>query len=214
MIQEELTMIAFSPQEEFLSNFVGKIRCLTMSQANTIMHKYFSCSKGQTYVMLKELASRQHITISSDQKYIMAGGSKSSQTEKLDKASIACLYYAIDQIDNIEDLEMMYKPSNGATFSYVHNEDLYQLMYLTADTLSKIYLLQNQYIDIKKDIEKKDIKNAFYFTTVFVFEATENENEILEKLERMNIVMPHILVFMKTKDLSETPQYESYSISQ
>lgn len=204
-------MITFSKQEEFLSNFIGKMKCLSMSQVHLIMNKYFNCSKGQVNIMLKELSSRQHLTVSEDEKFVLAGGAKSSQREKMDRENIICLYYALDQITDLNELEMMYKPSNGATFSYIADNELYQILYLTSNTLSKILILQSQYIDIKREVTKEEIDDSFAFKTVFVFGPSEDEKEVLEELEKLDIVMPHILVFMKTKDISEKPQYVSYS---
>ena len=202
-----------SEAEVFFNTTIRKFECMTVSQAMSIMKKYMNCSFSQTNIILSQLAARENLMIKED-KYIIAGGKRDGAKIRINRGLVHCLYYAIDQIETTDEFEMMYQPLNGATLAYVSGNRMYQLLYLTSDTLMKAAILQNQYNDSIKKLNKHASKEDFTYTTCFVFGPKESEENVLTKLDSLDISMPHKIIFVKTKNLTDKPQYHIYQPSE
>lgn len=206
-----MAIILSSIEQEFIA-LMSRIECITVEQAEYIIHNVLKCTENQTKKVLEYLVSRTYVSFSEDKTYIMIGNKHNKNAGKINRDVIKAMYYYLDNIQNADDLRFLCKPQSGqACIIYTKEQRLYEIVPISLESLYKISMVQQKYQEFTKSLDKNKIDaSEFMPITVFIFNANDNESSILEKMEALNIDMPHILVIPQSDNIEKWMEYEEY----
>lgn len=196
--------MGLSIEEKTIFDIIHNLGCISRTQAIYILKEYMNCSPKQADVILKSLRNRNYIFYVQDNNYIICGGGNSNFKDKLNKGVIAGVYICLDLIDSLEGISFAIHPNSGADLVFIADNKCYQTMYVTLNSVAKIKIMEQKY---KQEALAHNKVNDM---TIFIFEAAEDADEVLEKIGELNLQMPHEIVLLKSLDLAKTPEYDCY----
>lgn len=201
----------FSNAEKIFIEVLKNLECISMVQASTILKKCCDCSTGQTTKIIYELAARDYLHITDDGMYILAGGKNGKFSSALNRNTITGLYIVLDVMTEKDNISWVRKDSSGADIKFVMSNVICRLACITADDIYKIQMMQEDYERRMAGLKGSSAENTVKEMAYFVFPKSVSEDSIFEKLEGMNLTIPHSLIFLKDDYLDRKPNYVTYS---
>ena len=212
MLNVELSDI----ERDFLG-VLDELGCMSRYEAELILHRYFNCSEGQRYKIFRHLTREYYIDITSDEKYIVSGSRKKNNASKVSKATIIALHIALDQIqkdkESFDAVRYIYKKQGGAV-GFMSNGRLYKVYTLSTDTIYNIRIIEDKYREKDKKLNNDKYAKGLTFdeVSIFAFAEPSKADEILEKIEELELTIPHRIVITHSTDCSGAISYDNYEI--
>ena len=210
--------VALSDIEKEFLGIVNELGCMSRYEAELILHRYFNCSEGQRYKILRHLTREYYITVTSDDKYLVSGNASKNNAGKLSKATIIALHIALDQIHKDkgtfdEAVRYIYKTQGGAV-GFLSNGTLYKVYMLSVDSMYTIKIIEDKYKEKDRKLNNDKYAKGLTYNEISVFAFTESHraDEILEKIEEMELTIPHRIVITHNSDVSGPISYDNYDI--
>ena len=205
-------------EKEFLG-IVNELGCMSRYEAELILHRYFNCTEGMRYKILRHLTREYYIDVTTDEKFIVSGNRKRNNANNVSKAIVVALHVALDQIHKDKELyttsvRYIYKDPSGA-IGFISRNKLYKIYVLSPDNIYTIRIIEDMYGTKHKRLNKDKYANGLNFseTSIFVFTDIKRTDEILEKIEEMELTIPHRIVITHKADVSGAISYDNYDLS-
>lgn len=209
-----------SEKETDFIGLLNTVECMSVYEANYIMQKYMKCSDKQVMKLLNHLKRKYYLSVTSDSKYIMAGSRSRGLGEgELSRDMIVAFWIALMQFaedkEPFENIKYNLTKAMGGDgiLTFLSNGQLYRIHKITSSELYKIKIIEEKYNKKSGRLNNdKYTKNTFDEISIFLFTETNREDFILNKLEELNISIPHSIVILSNSDISTDIAYDKYDM--
>ena len=205
-----------SYEQETLYNIFQSVGCMTYVQAKMILTKFLRCSENQADYIIHLFIKMRVIESTSENEhgFLICGNRENHTSSGTDRDHVKALYYLIDHAESIEDILSAFNTSTpDVTLTFVLNGLCYEAIPLDGESIYKANVAKRRYVSELSQLDIEKLGDNFSpFITVFMFKASDDEKEVLEKMAALNLSMPHSVVFFKSSNVLEWMEYEEYEI--
>lgn len=198
-------------------NIMNHIECMSVREAYIILVKYFNCTEGQVYKILKHLKQKFYLRFTQDEKYIVVGNKEKDGNEgKLSKKTIVAFYATMLQMINddedIDAYQFIYKPGDNGTLAFVSGGQLYRIYVVTSKDIYRLRIVEDtyktKYRRLNNDRKAEGMK--FDEISVFIVMEPQKEEDVLNKIEELNLEIPHRIMIPTSLDCSGDINFNQY----
>lgn len=206
-----------SPTEEQFFRIIERVRCISRHEAYIVLQRFMGLKPGQCYKILRNLMRNDLITITNDDKYIIAGNQNGTDEDtRLSRASIFSFYIFLIQIlndkESMETLSYVYKQKGTEILSFVSAGQLYKIHVLSSNDLYKMKIVEEEYLHKSRKLNNDSLNKDMGFReiTIFAFMEPGKHQEIIRKTKELKLQLPYRIVVAKTNDLTEKIPFVQY----
>lgn len=204
-------------EKEFIE-LLNTLECMSVYEADYILQKYLKCSPGQVKKILNHLKGLYYLSVTTDGKYIISGSrTKGIGEGDLSRDMVFAIWIALMQFEAdkevFDNIKYMNKPMGDGQLAFISKGQLYRVHKIKSSEMYKIKLAEERYLKKSSRLNNdKYTKNSYDEISIFAFMEPHRDDYILDKLEDLEIKIPHSIVLLNNSDLSEYIGYNRYDM--
>ena len=194
-----MATIKLSTEGKLIDTLVNKMGCITISQAKEILTTTTPIKEHTADTIVTILATKQYVKIL-DKKYLVP-----FHNGKVSKKAIVCMWYIMSKLETLEEYNNIFNSSAPAYIFFMDKTfKSNELIYVSEKNLGIVDVI------IKKYLESTDKEKTYSYNNIFIFDAGADEEKILEYFSDKDLKIPHSVVFIKYKDITQKPEICEY----
>lgn len=207
-----------SNTENVLFELIQNVDAMTYEQIKQFLMKFMHCKENVHKYIIHNLIRMRAIeaTQEDEEGYLLCGNSGYQTLANVNTDVVYAMYYLLDKAETMDDiLSLMTTNMNNVALAFILKGKLYEATMVEHNEMYKVEMTRKRYENelLKPEYARDDSIVPFHSVFMFAVRTDEEEDEILGKIEEMNLEIPHSIVIFRGKNPITKPDYTEYAIN-
>ena len=188
---------------------------MSWREISYMLYTKFDLGLHQVKAIINRLTNLGYIHRSHEDELWVASGKDGVKTSaQLNADTIRSMAVALEIIEDPEDYRYIFRPEVGADLSFYCNNTSYLVVNSRTDFPNRLLHMQEMFnsANVKaKAAGGEDFAAEVEPHYLFVFPADESQKSVFAMMNKLDLTLPHTIVFLLNRDIYDETVIETYT---